>query len=67
MQSENTSSSEYIANKTDIVSYKLFFFRYSVFGWGVPGILLAASIMVQYHDKAGKLLDTASLKSQNCW
>ncbi|CAH1369808.1 adhesion G protein-coupled receptor E2-like [Tenebrio molitor] len=43
------------------------FFRYSVFGWGVPGVLLGASVMVQYHDKAGKLLDTASLKSQNCW
>ncbi|CAH1117781.1 unnamed protein product [Phaedon cochleariae] len=43
------------------------FLKYSLFGWGVPLILLGASILIQYHDKAGKLLDTASMKGQNCW
>ncbi|XP_050500317.1 latrophilin-like protein LAT-2 isoform X1 [Diabrotica virgifera virgifera] len=43
------------------------FLRYSLFGWGLPFALLSASILIQYHDKAGKLLDTASLKGQNCW
>ncbi|KAG5888412.1 hypothetical protein JTB14_016316 [Gonioctena quinquepunctata] len=43
------------------------FLRYSLFGWGVPLILLGASILIQFHDKAGKLLDTATLKRQNCW
>ncbi|XP_049822327.1 adhesion G protein-coupled receptor E3-like [Aethina tumida] len=43
------------------------FLRYSLFGWGLPTVLLGASILIQYHDKAGRLLDTASLKSQNCW
>ncbi|KAG5864598.1 hypothetical protein JTB14_006745 [Gonioctena quinquepunctata] len=41
--------------------------RYSLFGWGVPLIILGASILIQFHDKAGKLLDTATLKRQNCW
>ncbi|XP_018567913.1 adhesion G protein-coupled receptor E3-like [Anoplophora glabripennis] len=43
------------------------FVRYSLVGWGLPSVLLGASILVQYHDKAGKLLDTRSLKGQNCW
>ncbi|CAH0556810.1 unnamed protein product [Brassicogethes aeneus] len=43
------------------------FLRYSLFGWGLPFVLLGASILIQYHDKAGKLLDTATLKGQNCW
>ncbi|KAJ8958807.1 hypothetical protein NQ318_019565 [Aromia moschata] len=43
------------------------FIRYSLTGWGLPAILLGASILIQSHDKGGKLLDTASLKGQNCW
>ncbi|CAG9853611.1 unnamed protein product [Phyllotreta striolata] len=43
------------------------FLRYSVFGWGLPSAILSASVLIQYHDKAGKLLDTASLRGQNCW
>ncbi|KAJ8916255.1 hypothetical protein NQ315_016395 [Exocentrus adspersus] len=43
------------------------FVRYSFFGWGLPSVLLGASLLIQYHDKAGKLLDTRSLKGQNCW
>lgn len=43
------------------------FIKYSMFAWGVPAIVLAGSITVQYKDKAGKILDTASLRSHNCW
>uniref|UniRef100_A0A1Y1KGY6 G-protein coupled receptors family 2 profile 2 domain-containing protein n=1 Tax=Photinus pyralis TaxID=7054 RepID=A0A1Y1KGY6_PHOPY len=43
------------------------FVRYSLFAWGIPAILLGASVFIQYRDKAGKLLDTASLKTHNCW
>ncbi|XP_065164115.1 adhesion G protein-coupled receptor E2-like isoform X2 [Atheta coriaria] len=43
------------------------FIKYSVLAWGVPGLLLAAAVLIQYHDKAGKMLDTASLKVHNCW
>ncbi|KAJ8981225.1 hypothetical protein NQ317_004168 [Molorchus minor] len=43
------------------------FIRYSLIGWGLPFMLLGASVLIQSHDKAGKLLDTASLKRQNCW
>nr|XP_022902391.1 uncharacterized protein LOC111415113 [Onthophagus taurus] len=43
------------------------FLRYSVFAWGLPAVLLGASVIVQYREKGGKILDTASLKEQNCW
>ncbi|XP_017769439.1 PREDICTED: adhesion G protein-coupled receptor E2-like [Nicrophorus vespilloides] len=43
------------------------FFRYSAFAWGIPAVFLTASIIIQYHDKAGKILDTASLREHNCW
>nr|CAI5838043.1 unnamed protein product [Callosobruchus analis] len=43
------------------------FLRYSAFGWGTPFLLLVASVGIQYHDKGGKLFDTASLEEQNCW
>lgn len=43
------------------------FFIYSAFAWGCPGLFLGASIYIQYQDKAGSILDTESLKGQNCW
>ncbi|GLV37733.1 hypothetical protein CBL_06566 [Carabus blaptoides fortunei] len=43
------------------------FFKYSIFAWGLPAIFLGASMVVQYRDKAGKLGDTKSLVSFNCW
>ncbi|KAK9736976.1 7 transmembrane receptor (Secretin family) [Popillia japonica] len=43
------------------------FLRYSIFAWGIPGILLGASVVIQYREKGGKILDTSSLKQQNCW
>lgn len=52
------------SNDNTIAKY---FLRYSLFAWGVPGIFLTASVFVQYRDKAGKLLDTTSLKGHNCW
>ncbi|XP_056632950.1 probable G-protein coupled receptor Mth-like 3 [Diorhabda sublineata] len=43
------------------------FIRYSLFGWGLPLLLLFVSVLIQYEEKGGKLLDTMSLKKQNCW
>ncbi|KAF5283914.1 hypothetical protein FQR65_LT13675 [Abscondita terminalis] len=43
------------------------FFMYSLFAWGVPGLFLGGSVFIQYKDKAGKFLDTATLKTHNCW
>ncbi|XP_050306777.1 latrophilin-like protein LAT-2 isoform X2 [Anthonomus grandis grandis] len=43
------------------------FFRYSLFGWGVPAIILLISIFVQFCDKNGMLLDIHDLKRHHCW
>ncbi|XP_060517691.1 cadherin EGF LAG seven-pass G-type receptor 1-like [Cylas formicarius] len=43
------------------------FIRYSLFGWGVPSLLLLASISTQYYERAGNLLDTKGMKERNCW
>ncbi|XP_030747838.1 adhesion G protein-coupled receptor E3-like [Sitophilus oryzae] len=43
------------------------FIRYSIFGWGFPAVTLSMTILIQYHDKGGRLLDTEDLKGQNCW
>ncbi|XP_048520721.1 adhesion G protein-coupled receptor E2-like, partial [Dendroctonus ponderosae] len=43
------------------------FIRYSLLGWGLPLVFLLASILIQYCDKRGMLLDTQDLRRQNCW
>lgn len=57
-------SASQMANST--ITFVLFC-RYSIFAWGLPAIFLGASMVVQYRDKAGKLGDTKSLVSFNCW
>ncbi|XP_023704646.1 latrophilin-like protein LAT-2 [Cryptotermes secundus] len=43
------------------------FWKYSLFGWGTPILLLAAAIVLQLRQKGGNLLDTATLQHTNCW
>jgi hypothetical protein len=43
------------------------FWKYSLFGWGLPMALLAGAIVLQLRAKAGNLLDSASLQHTNCW
>jgi len=43
------------------------YWKYSFFGWGTPMIFLAGAIVLQLRQKAGNLLDTATLQHTNCW
>ena len=43
------------------------YWKYSFFGWGTPMIFLAGAIVLQLRQKAGNLLDTATLRHTNCW
>ncbi|KDR22135.1 hypothetical protein L798_02099, partial [Zootermopsis nevadensis] len=47
------------------ISYS--FWKYSLFGWGTPLLLLAGAIVLQLRQKAGNLLDTAKMQHTNCW
>lgn len=43
------------------------FWRYSLLAWGAPLLLLGEAVALQLRQKGGNLLDTASLRSTNCW